>query len=233
VACGGTRVAEVAKNEDGKLERTNVREFVHDGRSKVDLFKGNFLPIHSFVINRFVVPGPAIATEESLKRLEDHCLLVRLALETEFSFAKMSEPVCEYRIFNGIFSGDRSKFMDSKDPDIEAWKQSKEFIQNLVARSSATVNVAQLKYDIQERVDVECARVKQLARHEAQLEIEALKQRAIEAEQTNLALSYQVEKWQAANKTLGAQLDMQNQELSRRPYKMVRFLLSILHKFIS
>ncbi|HEY9759889.1 MAG TPA: glycosyltransferase [Oculatellaceae cyanobacterium] len=233
VAAGGTQVAEVTKGADGRFEVGAARPFVHDGRSKLDLFKGNFLPIHSFVINRFVVPKDSICTEESLKRLEDHCLLVKLALVTEFSFAKMNVPVCEYRVFDGVFSGDRSKFLDSKDPDIEAWRQSKEFIVNLVARSTATVNVAQLKDDILERVNIENERAKQQVRHEAQLEIDALKQRVNEAEQTNLALSYQIEKWQAANKNLGMQLDLQNTELSRRPYRIVRWLLSLMHKLTS
>jgi hypothetical protein len=230
VAAGGTQVAEVTRAKDGALEVGAARPFVHDGRSKLDLFNGNFLPIHSFVINRFVVPKDSILTEESLQRLEDHCLLVNLALVTEFSFAKMSQPVCEYRVFDGVFSGDRSRFLDCKDSDIEAWRQSKEFIINLVARSTATVSVAQLKDDIFERVNVESERVKQQVRHEAQLEIDALKQRANEAEQTNLALSYQIEKWQAANKNLGAQLDQQQAELSRRPYRIVRAVLSMLHK---
>ena len=230
VAAGGTQISEVTKDNQGKVAIGAARPFVHDGRSKLDLFKGNFLPIHSFVINRFVVPKESICTEESLKRLEDHCLLVNLALVTEFSFAKMNQPVCEYRVFDGIFSGDRSKFLDSKDPDIGAWRQSKEFIANLVARSTATVNVAQLKDDILERINVESERVKQQVRHEAQLEIDALKLRASEAEQTNLALSYQIEKWQAANKNLGLQLDQQHAELSRRPYRIVRAILSVLHK---
>jgi glycosyltransferase involved in cell wall biosynthesis len=54
VAAGGTRVAEVTW-KDGVLEVENYREFPHDGKSKIDLWKGNFLPIHSFVIDRYVV----------------------------------------------------------------------------------------------------------------------------------------------------------------------------------
>ena len=230
VAAGGTRVAEVSWNAEGKLEIENLRDFVHDGRSKVDLWKGNFLPIHSFVINRFLVPPEAIGTEESLRRLEDHCLLIRLSLKSEFSFAKMREPVCEYRVFNGVFSGDRTKFLDSKDPDIESWKQSKEFIQSMVANATASVNVSQLKADIQDRLTVERLRTEEQTRAEAQSEIEALKLRVAEAEQANLALSYQVEKWQASNKALGEQLDQQHAELSRRPYRMVRTILAWFHR---
>ncbi len=230
VAAGGTRVAEVTWKADRKLEIENIREFVHDGRSKIDLWKGNFLPIHSFVINRFLVPAEAIGTEASLKRLEDHCLLIRLSLATEFSLARLKEPVCEYRVFNGIFSGDRTKFLDAKDPDIESWKQSKEFIQKMVADAAATVNVAQLREDIQDRISVERQRTEEQVRAEAQTEIEALKIKLLEAEQSSLSLSYQIEKWQEANKLLGSQLDQQHAELSRRPYKLVRAVLSWIHK---
>jgi hypothetical protein len=229
VAAGGTRVAEVTW-KDGLLEVENYREFPHDGKSKVDLWKGNFLPIHSFVIDRYVVPSECIYTDETLRRLEDHCLLLRLSFVTEFSLARLQTHVCEYRVFNGVFSGDRGKFMDAKDQDIASWRHSKEVIQKLIANSTATVSPTQVRADIQERVALECDRTEQRVRAEAQSEIESLKKRVSDAEQSNLSLSYQIEKWQASNKSLGALLDRQSAELSRKPYRMVRAVLSWLNR---
>jgi hypothetical protein len=230
VAAGGTRVAEVTW-KDGALEVENYREFPHDGKSKVDLWKGNFLPIHSFVIDRYVVPSEAINTDETLRRLEDHCLLLRLSFVTEFSLARLQTNVCEYRVFNGVFSGDRSKFMDSKDQDIASWRHSKEVIQQLIANSTAIVSPTQVRADIQERVALECSRTEERVRAEVQSEIEALKKRVSDAEQSNLSLSYQIEKWQASNKSLGSVLDRQSAELSRKPYRIARALLSWLNRF--
>jgi hypothetical protein len=230
VAAGGTRVAEVTW-KDGILEVENYREFPHDGKSKLDLWKGNFLPIHSFVIDRYVVPSESIYTDETLRRLEDHCLLLRLSFVTEFSLARLQTNVCEYRVFNGVFSGDRSKFMDAKDQDIASWRHSKEVIQQLIVNSTATVCPSQVRADIQERVGLECSRTEERVRAEAQSEIEVLKKRLSDAEQSNLSLSYQIEKWQASNKSLGTQLDQQSAELSRKPYKIVRVLLSWLNRF--
>ncbi len=229
VAAGGTRVAEVLW-KDGRLEVENYRKFPHDGKSKVDLWKGNFLPIHSFVVNRQQVPADAIYTDETLRRLEDHCLLLRLSFVTEFSLSLLETDVCEYRVFNGVFSGDRSRFMDAKDQDIDSWRYSKEVIQKLIANSTATVNPAQVRADIQDRVALECQRTEQQIRGEMQSEIEALKRRVSDAEQSNLSLSYQIEKWQSANKSLGELLDKQSSEFSRKPYRVVRALLSWLNR---
>lgn len=227
VAAGGTRVAEVLW-KDGLLEVENYREFPHDGKSKVDLWKGNFLAIHSYVIDRYVVPSEAINTDETLRRLEDHCLLLRLSFVTEFSLARLQTNVCEYRVFNGVFSGDRSKFMDAKDQDIASWRHSKEVIQQVIANSTAIVHPSQIRADIQERVELECARAEQRLRAEMESELEALKRRLNDSEQSNLSLSYQLEKWQASNKSLGLTLDRQSAELSRKPYRFVRMLLSWL-----
>jgi septal ring factor EnvC (AmiA/AmiB activator) len=121
--------------------------------------------------------------------------------------------------------------MDSKDQDIASWRHSKEVIQELIANSSATVSPSQIRADVQDRVALECSRTEERVRAEAQSEIEVLKKRVSDAEQSNLSLSYQIEKWQASNKNLGAQLDQQSAELSRRPYKIVRGLLSWLNRF--
>jgi hypothetical protein len=186
------------------------------------------LPIHSFVINRFVVPAESIATDETLNRLEDHYLLLRLSFVAEFSLAKLSQPVCQYRIFNGVFSGDREKYLEARDSDIDSWKKSKEKIQTVLSNASAIVKVSQLRKDLQERVELECQRTEERVQAQSQRQMALLTDSVNELEEQNLELSQQVRDWQSSNKKLGALLDQQNAELSRFPYKIIRLILSSL-----
>ena len=68
-------------NEYGQLiERTHP--FKREGYSFLDHLRGNFMPIHSFVIDRERA-GPLEDVEETLNRNEDYDFLLRLAFQHE------------------------------------------------------------------------------------------------------------------------------------------------------
>ena len=67
------------------------------GRRQIDLFKDNFMPTHSFVLDRTRIPKSILKFDESLEVMEDYEFLLRLACLVIFDFACIDRPVCEYR----------------------------------------------------------------------------------------------------------------------------------------
>lgn len=76
-------------------------DWVHSGTAQRDLFERNFLPLHSFVIDRTRLTAKDLRFEESLTRLEDYDFLLRLAARHRFDLNCLDVPVCEYRLRRG------------------------------------------------------------------------------------------------------------------------------------
>ncbi len=67
------------------------------GRNRLDLFFDNFIPIHSYVIDRTRVAPEDLWFDEQVPPLEDYDFLLRLAAKYGFNFSNLDNPVCEYR----------------------------------------------------------------------------------------------------------------------------------------
>ena len=72
--------------------------FITQYRSRADLFIDNFIPFHSYVLDRDRIPPHLLEFDETLDRLEDYEFLVKLAVSVPFDFKNQGHPVCEYRI---------------------------------------------------------------------------------------------------------------------------------------
>ncbi len=94
VAFGRTRLA-VTKNVNGNSYNVAKKKWFFWGDSRRDLWKGNFIVIHSYMIDRDRLPVP-LTVDTSFSRLEDYALLLKLSVEGEF--VKTEDIVCEYRI---------------------------------------------------------------------------------------------------------------------------------------
>jgi hypothetical protein len=97
VAVGGCRRAKIQYESNHWCVQTKDN-FFNWGRSRFDIFKENFVPIHSYVIDRSRTGSFDLSFDDSLSRLEDYDFLLRLFAEFEPDFNALDTPVCEYRI---------------------------------------------------------------------------------------------------------------------------------------
>ncbi|MDX2043383.1 MAG: glycosyltransferase [Acidobacteriota bacterium] len=67
------------------------------GRNLADLLFDNFIPIHSYVIDRTRIAPEDLWFDEQLNLLEDYDFLLRLVAKYRFDFSNLDNPVCEYR----------------------------------------------------------------------------------------------------------------------------------------
>ena len=96
IAVGGCRVAKSAQGAGHWYIRAKETPFTA-GRSRLDLFHDNFIPIHSYVIDRAVVAASDLYFDDAMPPLEDYEFLLRLAVDYEFDFSSRDVFVCEYR----------------------------------------------------------------------------------------------------------------------------------------
>ncbi len=97
IAVGGCRRALIQYEAQHWFVRKKD-DFFKWGRSRSDLFKENFVPIHSYVIDRSRTVSFDLAFDESLPLLEDYDFLLRLFSHFEPDLSALDVPVCEYRV---------------------------------------------------------------------------------------------------------------------------------------
>jgi len=97
VALGGCRMAKAQYLSGHWYIRTKDNPFAW-GRTRMDLLRDNFVPIHSYVIDRSRIKPADLYFDDELPPLEDYDFLLRLCAKYDFDFSKLDTPVCEYRI---------------------------------------------------------------------------------------------------------------------------------------
>lgn len=97
VAVGGCRRAKI-EYESGHWFVQTKDNFFAWGRSRSDLIRENFVPIHSYVIDRSRLGDFDLYFDETFSLLEDYDFLLRLWAKFEPDFSQFETPVCEYRI---------------------------------------------------------------------------------------------------------------------------------------
>lgn len=96
IAVGGCRTAKVYEEGDARYITTKETPFAW-GRNKFDLVKDNFIPIHSYIIDRRKVEVADLYFDADFSLLEDYDFLLRLAAKYDFDFSCLDSYVCEYR----------------------------------------------------------------------------------------------------------------------------------------
>lgn len=119
VAVGGCRMATL-KNQFGMWHVQKKEKPFAWGRDHYDLFEDNFVPIHSYVIDRMRVEADDLYFDGKFPPLEDYDFLLRLAAKYEFDFSNLNVFVCEYRMH-----GDNSLLFDSSAKNIISDAHSK------------------------------------------------------------------------------------------------------------
>lgn len=97
IAVGGSRLA-IVRDAGGHWFVESKKKGFAWGRTRLDLFRENFITIHSYVIDRSRLGSFKLYFDEQLPPLEDYDFLIRLFAEHEPDMSKIDVPVCEYRV---------------------------------------------------------------------------------------------------------------------------------------
>jgi glycosyltransferase involved in cell wall biosynthesis len=97
VAVGGCKMARTQYVSGHWFIQTKEDPFSW-GRNRRDLLRDNFVPIHSYVVDRKRVESQELYFDDEMPPLEDYEFLLRLCSKHEFDFSNLDTPVCEYRI---------------------------------------------------------------------------------------------------------------------------------------
>jgi hypothetical protein len=104
--------------------------------------ENNFLPLHSFVLDRSRSQLPMPWFDERLSRLEDYDFLLRLAATAPYDLSMLDAYVCEYRLVarhtqssEGVdadFAPTNVNPLSNRDSaNLAAWAQAKRHIEDL------------------------------------------------------------------------------------------------------
>lgn len=119
----------------GKVNKVSVDyPYIKDKFSKENLWKDNFIPIHSYIIDRQRVSDDLLQFDESFKVMEDYAFLLRLATSYEPQY--VPGVTCEYRFMTdasnsnlyinqilGINYGEKAKIWQQADRSVEKLKK--------------------------------------------------------------------------------------------------------------
>lgn len=126
VAVGGCRRANIQRESDHWFVQSKD-DFFAWGRSRMDMFRDNFVPIHSYVIDRFRLGSFKLYFDDACPPLEDYDFLLRLFNTVEPDFTQLDVPVCEYRI--RLDGSNSLAYVENAPPEIvERQKRAQELV---------------------------------------------------------------------------------------------------------
>jgi len=128
----------------GHLYTVSKRPYLEPGsaKTKLDLIAANFIPIHTFVLDRTQIDPTLLKFNTSLKCYEDYEVLLKLASKYEFDFKLLDTPLVEYRIRN---DGSNTIPTHEASPQVrQQWEESKRYIENLKTNMMIQVNAKDL-----------------------------------------------------------------------------------------
>jgi glycosyltransferase involved in cell wall biosynthesis len=106
------------KTADGHWVLLEEQDPFRDGKSIIELIAGNFLPIHSYVIDRMRVPAHALRFREELSLQEDYEFLLRLLTVAEFDFEERQRRIGTYRLRT---DGSNTMVLNAAEPRFQEW----------------------------------------------------------------------------------------------------------------
>lgn len=115
IAFAGVRVMDVDIH-DTWVHSRKMRRAHFTGSGLIDLFRSNFCPIHSYLINRKAIDGSDLWFDEELTIEEDYDLLLRLCSKYIGSFDLLGKQIGDY-----IFKSDGSNTIHAARPEQRAF----------------------------------------------------------------------------------------------------------------
>lgn len=101
LALGDCRICHLTTDGDQPYVTKKIAGFFRGGRKKTDLLIDNFIPIHSYVLDRDRIEPSALHFVDDAIPLEDFDFLLRLARGHVFNLTRETFLVCEYRLHEG------------------------------------------------------------------------------------------------------------------------------------
>lgn len=121
VAVGGVRRAELGV--DGVANYVKSKSvFSCISPSPIELIYSNFIPIHSYVVDRSRFAPQSVRFNLDFTILEDYVFLLSLLEQQDFDFSAFDMPLCEYRFYS---NGMNSSPGVGNCPHVEAAKHEK------------------------------------------------------------------------------------------------------------
>ena len=187
-------------------------------RSVIDLLWRNFIPIHSYVIDRAALEDFEFSFDESLTRFEDYDFLLRLTAHSTPDMSMIDNMVCEYRM---RVDGPNSALECHTSPSADAqreWKRCEAIVEKRKDGLRCSVNAAELVAHVQAFVDkdIEIAKLHELLDEHARHVQDQDRMLAAQAAHINQQAS------------LIASLQGQSASLSYRFYRVVRRVARLL-----
>lgn len=96
IAFASVAVRQVTMSHGIPLANSKELTYQDRGKDLVDLFRDNFCPIHSYVIDRRHVHEDGLFYDERLSRLEDYEFLLRVCSKSVSSFSQLSTVIGDY-----------------------------------------------------------------------------------------------------------------------------------------
>lgn len=127
IAFGAIAVKHAEVFQDALIVKSrNSRHF--QGQTLVDLFRDNFCPIHSFVVDRARVAVEDLWFDHELCKLEDYDFLIRLCSKYPVSFELATQVVGDY-----YFKSDDSNTIylspDAPRSSINSWEEARDIVE--------------------------------------------------------------------------------------------------------
>ena len=143
IAVGGYRKAYLTRGANGWQVRKRTDSVV-PLPSRLTLFQYNYIPLHSYVIDRSRLGEFELYFDNDLPPLEDYDFLVRLFAQFEPDFSCFGTPVCEYRIHELNSLGNALDRPEERSPavqrSLDVIEARKETLQcKITARELATL----------------------------------------------------------------------------------------------
>lgn len=142
IAIGGTVRADL-KIETKSLYAVNKKPYLSRTFNIFDFIIDNFIPIHSFVIDRKRIKKWGLKVNENLQAYEDYYLLLKLIFEYKTDYSLITDPICEYRFRDD--NSNSTPIYREEHNKAEKWRKSRKIIDSLKAKLMLTFDARTLE----------------------------------------------------------------------------------------
>lgn len=118
------------------------KQFPFAGSGLIDLFRKNFCPIHSFVIDRTRVPSQLLFLDPLLNRNEDYDLLLRLCAQCHSDFSLIKTIIGDYYLKSDGSNTIKTQSSTTRQ-SIKAWERAESFME--ARRGTTPISTAVLR----------------------------------------------------------------------------------------
>ncbi|GIL16329.1 MAG: hypothetical protein BroJett040_00800 [Oligoflexia bacterium] len=121
------------------------KTFPYNWGRPIDIFWSNFIPIHSFALDRSKIKNEELFFDEKLDCVEDYDLLLRLASKYEMDYTLRHFEVCQYYIRNDGTNTTLELKANPSPHESEKWLKCEQILKSKRNDLYVTLNVRELR----------------------------------------------------------------------------------------